>query len=280
MLPTPSAHALLHPLSSFLAPFGGEDMPDLSWLNAAARAQGIKNGGGAAIRFVAAKDELLRQDGAVALSYEARIFHTGAVATRLDNWHDAFNALIWLNFPRTKAVLNRQHVEALSLADAAASAFRGPVRDALTQFDECGVIVAGTETRLWEAICAHRWYEAFVAHRAELQRTTRFIVFGHASHEALMAPFHGLCGKALFVPLAAKELALIDSAGPAHLDEALARRLASADYLLRSPRDLHALPLLGIPGATTDNEDPDYYADTRQFRPARTIRAGSSPGSR
>jgi hypothetical protein len=281
MLLTIRGQASLHPLSSFLAPFCGGGMPALSQLNAAARQRGIKSGGGAAICFVAANDGPLRQEGLSALSYEARIFHTGAVATRLANWHDAFNALIWLHFPHTKALLNRQHIQALSMADAAsASPPRGPVRDALTQFDECGVVVVGTQPALWGAICAHRWQEAFVAQRAELQQTTRFIVFGHASHEALMAPFYGLCGKALFLPVDAGALASIDTAGVARLDESLARRLASADYLLRSPRDLQPLPLLGIPGATTDNENPDYYADTRQFRPARTMRVGSSPGSR
>mgnify|MGYP000420307001 CR=1 FL=1 len=54
----------------------------------------------------------------------------------------------------------------------------------------------------------------------------------------------------------------------------------SADYLRCTPRDLQPLPLLGIPGATTENETATYYADTRQFRPARTIPAGSSLGSR
>ena len=29
------------------------------------------------------------------------------------------------------------------------------------------------------------------------------------------------------------------------------------------------LPLLGIPGATAENENPAYYDDVRQFRPAR-----------
>ena len=35
------------------------------------------------------------------------------------------------------------------------------------------------------------------------------------------------------------------------------------------PRELQPLPLLGLPGVTRDNENPDYYADTWQFRPGR-----------
>jgi len=251
---------ITHPLSVFLSIDGSGDAPSLARLNELAAQRGLP------VKFTLPAD-----DG---LSYEERIFRTGAVATRNANAHDLFNALVWLAFPQTKAVLNRRHVEALR---GQGGVVRGTLRDALTQFDECGVIVMGTNTKLWEAICAHRWQEVFVAQRAELKRTTRFIVFGHASHEALMAPFQGLCGKALFLPVTAAMLARFDHGGLAGVDALLARRLASADF---SPHDWQPLPLLGIPGATVENEAPDYYADTRQFRPPRTMRAGSSPGNR
>lgn len=263
----------LHPLSNFLKPWLADGEPTLAQLNEAARQRDVTSGGGMPLQFV--------RPVADGLSYEERIFSSGAVATREANAHDLFNALIWLIFPQTKALLNRRHVQALrEQGRAACSLSRGPLRDALTQFDECGVIVAGTSPDLWEAICAHRWHEAFVIRRYELKRTTQFIVFGHASHEALMSPFNGVCGKAIFLPLNADCFAVIDDAGPAVLDERLARRLASADYLPRTPRDLQPLPLLGIPGATAENEAATYYADTRQFRPARTMHAGSSLGSR
>ncbi len=256
----------LHPLSSFLQPwFAGGD-PTLAQLNEAAQQRGTTSGGGMRLQFLPPV-----ADG---LHYEERIFSSGIVATRENNAHDLFNALIWLTFPQTKALLNQRHMLALR---EQGSAVRGPLRDALTQFDECGVIVAGTCPELWEAIAAHRWHEAFVMRREALCRTTRFIVFGHASHEALMSPFNGLCGKAVFLPLTEASLATCDHADTAGVDLLLARRLASADF---SPRDWQPLPLLGIPGATPENEVATYYADTRQFRPARTMPAGSSPGSR
>ena len=65
------------------------------------------SGGGAPIRFVppaVPSREFSAQ-------YEVRIFETGEVQTRPDNWHDLFNALVWLAFPRTKAVLNRSRSE-------------------------------------------------------------------------------------------------------------------------------------------------------------------------
>jgi hypothetical protein len=44
-----------------------------------------------------------RPDGLV---YECRIWETGEVETRPDNWHDFFNALVWLSFPQTKIAVS------------------------------------------------------------------------------------------------------------------------------------------------------------------------------
>lgn len=259
----------LHPLSAFLAPWLAGGVPDLDTLNAYASARGLVTGAGAPLRFVVppVDDE----------GYEERAWRCGEVATRANNRHDLFNALIWLAFPRSKAAMNRRHHGALVAARRAGSAARGALRDALTQFDECGVIVAGTAPELWRALRAHRWHEVFVEQRAELLRTTRFIVFGHASHDALDAPFVGLCGKALFVEVGSAWLDLPRALSLDQLDAHLAALFDSGEF---SPRDWQPLPLLGIPGATSDNERPDYYADTRQFRPPRTMHPGSSPGNR
>ena len=258
-----------HPLSSFLQAWLAGGLPDLETLNAIAAQRALVTGNGEPLRFVAPRAD--------ATAYEERAWLMGEVATRPGNRHDLFNALIWLALPLTKATLNRRHVAALREAKKNGSAARGPLRDALTQFDECGVVVAGRAPELWQALCAHRWREVFVDRRAELLRSTRFIVVGHASHDALVSPFVGLCGKALFIEVDATWLALPEPTALAVLDRRLAELFAARDF---SPRDWQPLPLLGIPGATADNERPDYYDDTRQFRPARTMRPGSSPGNR
>ena len=259
----------LHPLSAFLAPWLEGGVPDLAALNRLAAVRRIGTGSGAPLRFIAPP-----QDGE---SYEERAFRCGEVATRVDNRHDLFNALIWLAFPLGKAMMNRKHCEALTVRRAAGVGARGPLRDALTQFDECGVIVAGTAPTLWSALRGHRWREVFVERRDELRRTTRFVVFGHASHDALGTPFVGLCGKALFIEVAAEWLDLPPAQSLAHLDAKLEETFAFGDL---TPRDWQPLPLLGIPGATPDNEDGSYYEDERQFRPPRRMGAGSSPGNR
>ncbi len=263
------APAALHPLSAFLRPWFAAGTPDLSRLNAAAVERGLVTGSGAALRFVL--------PFGTRGSYEDHAYLTGEIATRPDKRHDLFNALIWLAFPLTKAALNRRHVAALREAGIQAGAARGSLRDALTQFDECGVVVAGRCADLWAALRAHRWREVFVRRRDELRRTTRFLVFGHASHDALAAPFVGLCGKALFIAVDEAWLVLPEVAALAALDARLAALFAAGNF---APGDWQPLPLLGIPGATADNEDPQYYDDRRQFRAARTIRPGSSPGNR
>ena len=226
--------------------------PSIDSFNAAAQARAFCTGSGAPLRFVLPDTDTL--------GYERRAFERGEVVTRHDNWHDAYNAQVWLEFPRAKAALNRRHVEAMRDVLASGETRRGRVRDRLTQFDECGVVVAGMSATLWQQLEQHRWREVFVEARAELLASTRFVIFGHASRDSLRAPFFGVCGKAMWLDVPADK-----RDDDARIDEALARRLAS----VYSGERWQPLPLLGIPGLFAANEDPAYYDDVRQFRPRR-----------
>lgn len=232
-------------------------IPTLTALNERAQALGLVSGSGAPLCFVAPDGS---PDG-----YEWRAFHRGEVVTRPDNWHDAYNAYVWFDFPLSKAALNRRHLLELATEQGGP---RGRVRDRLTQFDECGIVITGMRAELWQALCAHCWREVFVAHRQEIVEQVSFHWFGHATREALHAPYFGLCGKALWL-----DGDFVDSA---ELDAALAHRLTAADF----SAPLQPLPVLGIPGVTAANADPTYYDDERQFRPARRMATGSSPGNR
>lgn len=256
----------LNPLSAFMQSWFPDGLaPTMDALNRVVRERGLSTGDDQPLRFVAPDANNEGCEGCE--GYEARAFRSGEVATRPDNAHDLFNALIWLYFPRSKAAINRRHMqEILQSSLSSSSAPRGAVRDALTQFDECGVVVAGTQLDVWRELTAHRWREVFVMRRAELPHTTRFMLFGHASHDALRAPYIGACGKALFLPVAAADLRAIDAGDFAAVDALLAQRLLHEDLF---PRMWRPLPLLGIPGATAENENPAYYDDVRQFRPAR-----------
>lgn len=253
-LPSGWAEQALHaPLRAWLA--GG--IPDLEALNRQAQRLAICSGGGQPLRF--AMPEVGGE------SYEARLFRHGIVETRSECWHDLFGALVWLTFPRAKAALNRRHFA--TLAQDRAARRRGPVRDALTQFDECGLIVLCTDDTLWQGIRGHRWHEVFVERRAEVKDKLGFLLFGHGSYDALRAPFVGLCAKAWPLAVSADLLATSLAQQIAAADTALADYLEHTADL--SPRHWQPLPLLGIPGVTSASEDPAYYADSRQFRPLR-----------
>jgi hypothetical protein len=237
-------------------------------LTALATAAGLVTGSGLPLQFVPPVN--LSEE-----AYELRAQRTGEVFTRPENWHDFFNALIWLAFPLTKAAMNRRHVEEISRnVDV-----RGAVRDAITQFDECGVIVLTDQPGWWSLIQQHRWREAFVEQRGFVQQHCRFLVYGHATLDALREPYFGLCGKALCVQVPASVMALETPAQCGLVDKYLAKLFVDRKDL--SPRDWQPLPLLGLPGVTVDSENPAYYDDERQFRPRRsatadTMRAGKS----
>ena len=212
-------------------------------------------GNGRQIRFVPP-----RADGMV---YECRIWDSGAVETRPDNWHDWFNALVWLTFPQTKIAISARHVRAM----APDGQVRGSERDALTHFDECGIVVLSSDPALLDLLRAFQWKTLFVERRAEVERCMRFFVFGHATYEALLKPFRGLTAKAVLHEVDAAWLQMPVAAQLVAVDALLAADLSSGRYT--RPRDFQPLPILGIPGVVPENADPAYYDDTWQFRPGR-----------
>jgi hypothetical protein len=219
----------------------------------------IRTENGQRVRFVPPQP-----DGLV---YECRIWENGEVETRRDNWHDFFNALVWLSFPQTKIAVSAAHMRAMQAPGEA----RGTMRDALTHFDECGIVVLASQPELLELMRDFRWKELFVERRAEVIRCMRFVIFGHATYEQLLAPFRGLTAKAALYEVSEEWLCMDGAAQLAEVDRMLAADLTSGRYT--RPRDFQPLPLLGIPGVTPDSENPAYYDDTWQFRPGRRAKA-------
>jgi hypothetical protein len=253
-----------------LRAFGGTAPPDAAALNAALTSLETppRAASGMPIRFVLPDED--------AAGYEERVHAHGEVETRAGNWHDFFNALAWLAYPRTKRILNGRHHAALLAQRAAGRSERGTLRDAITQFDECGIVVASASAALVDLIRAHEWKRLFWAHRAELAREMRFFVFGHATWDALREPFVGLTAKAVFLKVDATWLAHPGAQQVDDVDIRLAGILSQADAYAQ-PRDFQPLPLLGIPGVAAENAVPSYYDDTRQFRPKKRGPAETGP---
>ena len=190
------------------------------------------------------------------MAYEQFIFNTGTVPTR-EGLHDFFNGLMWMRFPATKHLLNR--LQAAEIGHSGVGRVRGPLRDALTLFDENAVLLQAPEP-LWEALIAREWSRLFVALRP-LWAQARLVLFGHALLEKLVAPYASITGHVYRepVPLALGQ----DLAG---WDDWLSTHL-SAEQLAIKP--FTPLPVLGVPGWWAPNEDPSFYADARIFRPHR-----------
>jgi hypothetical protein len=245
-----------------LAALPAERFPQLDDLNALAADRGVKSGGSAQIRFVPPAPAATFED-----RYELRIYREGAVATRAGNWHDLFNALVWLSFPRTKAVLNGHHYR--EMLARRGEPVRGTARDVLSLFDEGGIVIACADPSLADLLVGFRWKALFWERRAGVERSMRFRVFGHAIHEKAVAPFRGITAKALIVPVGPEDLALPLEEELAMLDERAAAYFATEDALATT-RGMPPLPVLGIPGWTSKNADPAYYDDADHFRPGRT----------
>ncbi|MBC8007329.1 MAG: DUF3025 domain-containing protein [Prolixibacteraceae bacterium] len=197
--------------------------------------------------------------------FEQRAFLKGEVQLRPLDWHDLFNALVWMSFPTAKAVINARHYESLSGGE---TGNRPPTRDALTLFDEDGVVVLSSEAGLLDLVREFRWKELFWERREEAIRRMRFFVVGHALYHKALNPFVGMTGKAVLlnVPEAFAQL-------PLHAQIAQTDRLLAAQIwdrtCMRHGRELWPLPVLGVPGWWCGNEQECFYDNTGYFRPGR-----------
>lgn len=215
-------------------------------------------GGGAPVRFVP------QAELPAGTAYEQFIFDTGRVPTR-ENLHDFFNGLCWRRFPLTKQRLNQ--LQAAQIAADGVRDVRGPVRDALTLFDENAALLQAPAP-LWEALTARDWYRLFVTLRP-LWAQARLVLFGHALLEKLVTPYKSITAHVFRTPV---PWALGDDL--AAWDAWLAQGL-NAPVLAAKP--FTPLPVLGVPGWWAANEDPAYYADAGVFRPRRTDAPTDTP---
>ncbi|MDE2617405.1 MAG: DUF3025 domain-containing protein [Burkholderiales bacterium] len=205
----------------------------------------VLDGAGAAVRFVP-QTEL-----PTGMAYEQFIFERQRVPTR-DGLHDFFNGLAWLHFPQTKRRLNR--LQAAQIAADGVQPVRGPLRDALTVFDENAALLQAPDA-LWAALVARDWQQLFIGLRP-LWTQASLTLFGHALLEKLVQPRKAITAHVYPVP---------QGLAPAALDAWLAQDL-HGERLAGKP--FVPLPVLGVPGWWPE-QDAAFYADARVFRPPR-----------
>ncbi len=231
--------------------------PTLNELNLLATRRTLTNQGGLPICFVAPPDD-------ESAHYETRIADTGEIATR-ENWHDFFNAMQWLTFAKSKAMISAKHAALLALRGEAEAKARSIPRDVLTLFDEGGIVVASADESLLDCVRNFQWQTLFVERRADVIRDMRFFLCGHSVLEKMLDPFIGITAKALLLSVEHDFLALPMPAQVAHIDGRAAQWLESVESFTTT-RVLHPLPILGIPGWDRRNEMATFYDDTHYFR--------------
>ena len=251
---------LEHPAFSVLESTVRERLGALGHFPAPSELRGLAAGIASAIEpwfdFAPQDDARLAAAG----GFDALIAESALIPTRPELHHDLLGALLWLHFPALKTALHRAQ------RDGGAGP-RGPSENAATHLDESGVLVVSSDSSVFEALADLKWLEVFWLRRAALEQTTRFIAFGHGLLDGLREPHPKLMGKALFVRVAAAELALSASQLRVFLDRQVAQRLAP---FLSEPARLSPLPVLGIPGWAADQHEA-FYRDEQYFRvaPAR-----------
>ncbi|MFZ9801413.1 MAG: DUF3025 domain-containing protein, partial [Burkholderiaceae bacterium] len=219
--------------------------------------------------------------------YESWIDRYGQVPTRLEGrgqWHDLFNALIWLTWPLSKAQLNRMH----ALAAPAQAGTRGPMRDKATLIDEQALIWLDLDPVLSDALRDRDWHRLFVAERERWLRIDQaqgLFMFGHALYEKCLAPYKALTAHVLILALPEGLSAGLAQgvSGPAQSVGGQARGVGGLAQtptehvspslldpwlarLLSDTLKLYPLPLLGVPGWHPDNQSPAFYDDRSVFR--------------
>ena len=218
---------------------------------------GLESRGGQRIRFVAASE-------LPAVDYEKHIYRQGEVSTRENSWHDLFNALIWSRFPSLKVAMNAVHFRQL---DAVGEGSRGKQRDALTLFDESGVIVCSSNQVLLGALARRDWNRIFRTEAGAWEDEISLFVVGHALLEKFLRPYKAITAQALLLQLDQVQMEQSREALSGSLDEWMSERLL-AGSMLDAPASLSPLPLMGIPGWWPGGEqESDFYADQNVFRP-------------
>jgi hypothetical protein len=241
--------------------------PTAAELNALSKRSSIQNRQGRAIHFVPPADADVTPQ-----HYELRIAHEGEIATR-DNWHDLFNAMQWLSFPQSKAMISELHAVMLGARGREELRSRSIERDVLTLFDESGVIVTSSDPALLDLMRDFQWKTLFVDRRADVIRHMRFFLSGHSLLEKMLDPYVGIVGKALLFEV---DDGFSSKTFAQQLEEADRRAAAWLSTLeaVKSTRVLQPLPLLGIPGWDARNEAADFYDDTNYFRAGYTRKPG------
>lgn len=195
--------------------------------------------------------------------YEQDVYLQKTIPTRHQNWHDFFNNVTWILYPKTKwALIQRSHQEnTLRLHPHQ----RTPRQNLLAHFDECGMVFCYDKATLMEDIKAFAWKKFFY----ETKNLTQHgwpLIFGHGLFEKAQNPYIGMTGKVTFLEVSTAFFALPMHERLMQIDARVAEWILSADFP-EAPKALHPFPMLGWPKWHAQNHLSTFYDNQNYFRP-------------
>jgi len=202
--------------------------------------------------------------------YAPRIFLSGEIQTRTENWHDFFQFLTWFMFPKTKAAINAIHIPAaqVRIENETDLGRRSPIENMLSLFDEGGAVILCSDDSMLQLIRDFKWKELFWHRRDELETKLKLVTFGHALYEKGLSPYVGMTANCILLPVNENILQQSNQLQLDYIDNELAKLFAKGEPY-KKPKDLSPFPLLGLPGWDKDNVNESYYDNTDYFRPGR-----------
>lgn len=216
---------------------------------------------------------IVKQDGKpghFSEHYAPRIFFSGEIQTREQNWHDFFQFLTWMMFPRTKSVINSIHIPAAEqrIKSGEDLGKRSPVENMLSLFDEGGAVILSSDLSLLQLIRDFEWKTLFWERRAELKNKLSLVTFGHALYEKGLSPYIGMTSNSVLIHVDEKVITSDMSNKLKWIDQSLSTLFQDGKEYAK-PRDLSPFPVLGLPGWHAENEDEKFYENKAYFRSGR-----------
>lgn len=205
-------------------------------------------------------------------NYAPRIYLTGEMQTRTENWHDFFQVLTWRLFPKTKSIINQRQYLSSSTRVESNNRYAGRTNceNMLSLFDECGAVLLYTDTLLAQFAKDYEWKQLLWDHRYRITNRFSCFVFGHALFEKLFNPYIGMTANCIFIRCDSNFFSLPLSDQINFIDSELSQRL-SDEVAYQNPADLSPFPILGLPGWYPQNQDEAFYDNSSYFRPKKSI---------
>lgn len=200
-------------------------------------------------------------DNALQDNYEKTIYETCQIPTRLACWHDFFNNLTWMRWPKLKRAIIEKSMRTPKLSG------RTALHNTLAHFDECGVILVSSDDYFFQLLKNHEWQAFF--QNTKLTDCVKPILIGHGILEKCLNPYIGLTAKGIFLYVDHRFFKLSQDAQHQYIDVQMAAYIESNDFPTE-PRALQPFPLLGWPN-WHENQDALFYSNTDYFRKTRNV---------